>query len=97
MAQLPAPFALRSILRGQTVRPFAEEVQQFTFSGDSNSRSIDCEFIVRGGQRPVKFGDTKEGTFALRLAPELDAPTGTMVNSEGAKGKRRYGAGVPTG
>ena len=38
-------------------------------------------------QGPVKFGDTKEGTFALRLAPELDAPTGTMVNSEGGEGE----------
>jgi hypothetical protein len=35
----------------------------------------------------VKFGDTKEGSFALRLAPELDAPTGTMVNSEGGEGE----------
>jgi hypothetical protein len=68
-------------------KPFAEEVQQFRFSGDSHSRAIDCEFIVRAGQEPVKFGDTKEGIFALRLAPELEAPTGTMVSSEGGQGE----------
>jgi hypothetical protein len=63
-------------LEGPGRIPFAEEVQQFTFSGDSNSRAIDCEFIVRARQGSVKFGDTKEGIFALRLAPELDAPNG---------------------
>jgi hypothetical protein len=72
---------------GPDGKPFAEEVQHFIFRGDSNSRSIDCEFIVRAGQKPVEFGDTKEGTFALRLAPELDAPTGIMVNSEGGEGE----------
>ena len=74
-------------LEGPDNKAFAEEVQQLTFSGDGNSRSIDCEFIVRADHRPVEFGDTKEGTFALRLAPELDAPTGTMVNSEGGHGE----------
>jgi hypothetical protein len=74
-------------LEGPDRVPFAEEVQQFTFSGDSQSRTIDCEFIVRAGEGPVKFGDTKEGIFALRLAPELDAPSGTMVSSEGGEGE----------
>ena len=74
-------------LEGPDRKPFAEEVQQFRFSGDTHSRAIDCDFIVRAGQEPVKFGDTKEGIFALRLAPELEAPTGTMVNSEGGEGE----------
>ena len=74
-------------LEGPDHKPFAEEVQQFTFSGDNNSRVIDCEFTVRALQGPVKFGDTKEGTFAIRLAPELDAPTGTMVSSKGSVGE----------
>jgi hypothetical protein len=74
-------------LEGPDHKPFAEEVQQYTFSGDRNSRVIDCVFTFRGLHGAVKFGDTKEGTFALRLAPELDAPTGTMVNSEGGLGE----------
>jgi hypothetical protein len=74
-------------LVGPDHKPFAEAVQQYTFSGDSNSRVIDCEFVFRATQGPVKFGDTKEGTFALRLAPELDAPAGTMVSSEGGLGE----------
>jgi hypothetical protein len=48
---------------------------------------IDAEIIIRANHGPVKFGDTKEGTFALRLAPELDAPTGQMVDSKGRQGE----------
>jgi hypothetical protein len=74
-------------LVGQDRKPFAEEVQQFTFSGDNNSRVIDCQFIVLALGEPVRFNDTKEGTFAIRLAPELTAPTGTMISSEGGQGE----------
>jgi hypothetical protein len=74
-------------LEGPDRKPFAEEIQEFTFSGDGNSRVIDCAITFRASHGPVKFGDTKEGSFALRLAPELDAPTGTMVNSEGGVGE----------
>jgi hypothetical protein len=74
-------------LEGPDHKPFAEEVQEYTFRGDKDWRIIDCDLIIRANHGPVKFGDTKEGTFAIRLAPELDAPSGTMVNSEGGKGE----------
>ena len=69
-------------------RPIASEVQTFTFSGDDESRTIDCEFIIRANYGPVDFGDTKEGTFAIRVAPELNVPPGHMVNSNGAEGEK---------
>lgn len=68
-------------------KPIGEETQEFTFSGDPNSRVIDCEIVLRANHGPLKIGDTKEGTFAIRVAPELDAPTGHMVNSEGGEGE----------
>jgi hypothetical protein len=85
----PTSGTIRAVfdLEGPDHKPFAEEVQQYTFSGNSNSRVIDCVFTFRATHGPVKFGDTKEGTFALRLAPQLDAPTGTMVSSEGGMGE----------
>jgi hypothetical protein len=76
-------------LQGPDRKPFAEEIQEYTFSGNGNSRVIDCVITFRASQGPVKFGDTKEGSFALRLAHELDAPTGTMVNSEGGVGESK--------
>lgn len=74
-------------LVGPDHKPFAEEIQEYTFSGDKTSRVIDCQFVIRATRGPVKFGDTKEGTFAIRLAPQLDAPGGSMVNSEGDEGE----------
>ena len=74
-------------LEGPDEKPFAQEVQEYTFSGDKSTRIMDCEITIRAGKQPVKFGDTKEGTFAIRLAPELDAPQGTMVSSEDGEGE----------
>jgi hypothetical protein len=34
------------------------------------------------------MGDTKEGTFAIRVVKALEAPVGHMLNSEGAVGEK---------
>jgi hypothetical protein len=49
---------------------------------------IDCVFVLYATAGPLDMGDTKEGTFGIRLAPELSAPLGHMVNSSGAEGER---------
>ena len=69
-------------------RVIAAETQAYTFRGDEQSRTIDCEFTIRAGHGPVKIGDTKEGTFAIRLVKALDSPPGRMVNSKGAVGEK---------
>ena len=66
----------------------AAETQAYTFKGDGRSRVIDCEFTVRANHGPVKMGDTKEGTFAIRVVKALDSPPGRMVNSESAVGEK---------
>jgi hypothetical protein len=68
-------------------RVIAEETQTFEFRGDDKARIIDCEFVVNANHGPVTFGDTKEGTFAVRLGPELSAPHDHMINSKGAQGE----------
>lgn len=73
-------------LQGPDHKTFAQEVQEYTFSGDKTTRVIDCKFVIHGNE-PIKFGDTKEGSFAIRLSPQLDAPGGTMTNSEGGQGE----------
>jgi Methane oxygenase PmoA len=70
---------------GETI---AEETQAYSFSGDEHSRTIDCEFIIRANDDPVEIGDTKEGTFAIRVVKALDSPPGHMVNSTGATGEK---------
>jgi hypothetical protein len=66
----------------------AEETQAYTFTGDDHSRTIDCEFTIHANSGPVEIGDTKEGTFAIRLVKALDSPPGHMVNSAGAIGEK---------
>ena len=68
-------------------RVIAQETQIFRFRGDDSTRIIDCEFVIEANHGPVVFGDTKEGTFAVRLGPELSAPHDHMINSEGAQGE----------
>jgi Methane oxygenase PmoA len=69
-------------------RVIGEETQRFTFGGDAESRTIDCEFVLYASNGPLDLGDTKEGTFAIRLAPELSAPHAHMINSNGASGEK---------
>jgi Family of unknown function (DUF6807) len=73
-------------------RVIAEEDQSYSIHGDENSRVIDCEFtLIASGGSDLVIGDTKEGTFGLRLAPELNAPPGHIVNSEGAQDRKAWG------
>ena len=65
-----------------------EEVQAYTFSGDANNRIIDCSFTLRANHGPLKLGDTKEGTFAIRVVHALDSPPAQMVNSNGGVGEK---------
>ena len=78
----------RFTLNDPSNRVIAEEVQSFTFRGDNQTRTVDCEFILYATNGPLDIGDTKEGTFGIRLAPELSAPHGRMINSKGAEGEK---------
>ncbi len=83
---LRATFNLQSP-RGRVI---AEEEQAFIFRGDDRSRIIDCEFTVRANHGSgVTMGDTKEGTFGIRLRHELNSPPGHMVNSHGGEGEKQ--------
>jgi hypothetical protein len=66
----------------------AEEIQTYRFQGDEQSRTIDCEFAIHATHGPIVMGDTKEGTFAIRVVKALDSPPGHMVNASGASGEK---------
>ena len=84
-AALEADFELTDP-RGRVI---ADEIQSFVFGGDRNTRWIDCEItLVANHGSDVTLGDTKEGTFGIRLAKELNSPAGRMVNSAGAEGEK---------
>jgi hypothetical protein len=72
------------------------EERQMVFHSGSANRRLDFDLKLTAGSKTVKLGDTKEGTFAIRLATELEenrpevtgiARTGRIVSSKGAAGE----------
>jgi hypothetical protein len=66
----------------------------------SEYRMFDFEITVHASHGDVTFGDTKEGTMAVRLAETMrlkpnkanaDKPTGHIVNSEGVRDGATWG------
>lgn len=72
-------------------KPLLAERRRMEFAGDAAARTIDVTLELTAVGGPVTFGDTKEGTFALRVRPELQpkdtngsrGAAGRLVNSEG--------------
>lgn len=80
----------RMLPEGNVDQPQATMLTQLDFSIDHRSdRIIDygIHFPGEGHEQALTFGDTKEGTMAIRLHPALrlkgDIATGHCINSEG--------------
>jgi len=87
----PDSGTLRAVfsLVGPDGKAMGSETQEYTFRGDESSRTIDCSFTITADQgTPLKVGDTKEGTFAIRVVRNLQEPAVKMLNSEGAVGEK---------
>ena len=71
--------------------PVLTEHRTMIFSADETARSIEVTLELVADSGPVTFGDTKEGSFALRVRPALQpkdsngsqGASGRLVNSEG--------------
>ncbi len=84
--------------RDATGKVLLTEARQMTFYGQSKMRTIDFDITLTAVEK-VKFGDSKEGTFALRVASALEEPhsgspaeparTGHIVDSEGREGEKQ--------
>jgi hypothetical protein len=75
-------------LVGPDGKVMGEETQEYAFSGDESTRTIDCTFTLTANHGPLKMGDTKEGTFAIRVVKALEVPPGRMSSSEGKVGEK---------
>lgn len=66
-----------------------KETRTMTFHADKDRRVFDID-VKLTGIKDAKFGDTKEGSFAVRLADALTEQKGTgkMTNAEGATGEK---------
>ena len=76
---------IQAVFEGQDSegRPMMTETRRITFYQDPRLRTIDYEIRIDAIQKLV-FGDTKEGTFGIRLATSMtEDKGGRMVNAEG--------------
>lgn len=65
------------------------------FAVDDDNVILDFDVTLKAETKEVKFGDTKEGMFAIRLHPTMREVTpdkqpgqGVIVNAEGLKGEK---------
>lgn len=71
-----------------------EDERTLTFGTDGQARWIDFDITIKATNGRVKFGDTKEGTMAVRVAAtmKVDADKGgRIVNSEGQTDREAWG------
>ncbi len=65
------------------------EDRTMTFHGGEKQRTVDFDIKLTGVEKS-KFGDTKEGVFAIRLAAQLDGKhSGKMTSAEGKVGEKQ--------
>lgn len=63
-----------------------EDIRTLTFHADGELRMIDVDILVKANDQRVVFGDTKEGSFGVRVAGSMRVELGKggkIVNSEG--------------
>lgn len=83
---------------GPDGKKICEDYRSFVFSGDDKSRQIDVEITVKASEGEVKFGDTKEGCFGVRVAGSMRTELnegGQILTSEGKRDKAAWGTKAP--
>lgn len=73
-----------------------ERTYKFGVLGDA--RFIDLDVTLTATDAPVKFGDTKEGSFGIRVAGTMKVEAkkgGEIVNSHGDKDAKAWGKRAP--
>jgi Methane oxygenase PmoA len=63
-----------------------EDLRTVTFGVDGDSVWFDFDITLTATDGPVKFGDTKEGTFGIRVAGTMNVDSklgGRIINSDG--------------
>ncbi|MBK8974430.1 MAG: PmoA family protein [Planctomycetes bacterium] len=72
-----------------------ERYLRFGVDASDGSRWIDVRVTMHADHGPLVFGDTKEGTMAIRMAPTLrlrgPVAQGSVLTSEGVTGPQAWG------
>ncbi len=74
---------------GETICRGIRRIEPFTGSG---FHGLDFDLTLVAGESGLLFGDTKEGTMAIRVAAPIKADAGgELIDSEGRKAKEVWG------
>ncbi len=71
-----------------------QDRRTFVFHAEPKRRWFDVEIVVTASDGEVVFGNTKEGSFGVRVAGSMRAELpdgGTIINSRGVKNKAAWG------
>jgi hypothetical protein len=71
-----------------------EDERTFVFGGDADKRWIDVTVSLTAANDPVVFGDTKEGSFGVRVPSSMRVESfkgGKIVNSDGKENLAAWG------
>lgn len=76
-------------------RTICTDTRRHRFSGGPDTRILDFEVTIHASHGELVFGDTKEGSMAIRLAPTMrlkgSVGQGHIVNSEGVRDGATWG------
>ena len=75
-----------------------EDVRRLTFGGDGTVYWIDFDATVTASEGPLTFGDTKEGSFGVRIAGSMKVTAekgGQIINSHGDTDVKAWGKQSP--
>lgn len=71
-----------------------EDERRYAFRTEGDNRIIDFEITLKALDKELKFGDTKEGTFGVRIPTSMDVTSrkgGKIVTSENLYDKDAWG------
>jgi len=69
------------VYAGRPERPrLGEETKPTPSAGTGARTRWIAEYVIYAGANAIAFGDTKEGTFAVRLNADLSTPNDHMLN-----------------
>ena len=72
-------------------KPLLKEDRTMTFRVDAKLRTVDFDATLTAVQK-ARFGDTKEGVFGIRVASQLQLPSGAIVSSTGLRDDKVWGS-----
>jgi hypothetical protein len=84
----------RTDWNGPDGKTLLTDVRTVRFGGNSNMRHIDFDVVVTAVADEVTFGDTKEGSFGLRVNESMKVERktgGKIISSEGLENEAAWG------